>query len=182
MDKDIRKASKFMSLLLRHKPEAIGLELDECGWANIEELVALSIQAGQPLELPVIQSVVETSDKQRFSISDCGGFVRANQGHSIPVDLNLEPVEPPELLYHGTATRFVESIFQQGLKKQRRQHVHLSATRETALAVGRRHGKPMILRVRAKEMHQCGHSFYQSRNGVWLTNHVPQSYILKEDC
>ncbi len=181
MDKKIIKASKFISLLLRHKPETIGLELDECGWASIDELVELSGKNGQRLDRSLIEQVVETSDKQRFSVSECGGFVRANQGHSIPVDLELEPIEPPEILFHGTATRFAESIFEQGLVKRGRQHVHLSPARDTAVNVGQRHGKPLILLVDARQMHADGHIFYYSTNGVWLTDHVPTRYLSNGD-
>ena len=180
MDKQIIKISKFISLLLRHKPETIGLELDECGWANIDELIELSGRNGRPLNLELITQVAKTNDKKRFSISECGQFVRANQGHSIPVDLNLELQLPPAVLYHGTATRFAESIFEQGLVKRNRQHVHLSSSRDTAMSVGRRHGKPLLLVVDAKQMQLDGHRFYLSRNGVWLTDHVPNKYLLQE--
>jgi len=181
MSNDITKTSKFLSLLLRHKPETIGLELDESGWANIKELIELSKQNKKTMDLPLIHQVVATNDKQRFSISDDGRFIRANQGHSIPVNLELEPVQPPSSLFHGTATRFLNSIFEQGLVKRNRQHVHLSATKETATAVGQRHGKPVILMINSFLMHENGYEFFQSKNGVWLTDHIPTKFIKKEE-
>ncbi len=174
--KKLKTASKFLSLLLRHQPETIGIELDLQGWANIDELIERSATKC-PLNRPLIEEVVRTNDKQRFALSECKNFIRANQGHSIAVELALEPQTPPQTLFHGTATRFVESIQQQGLDKRQRQHVHLSDNRETATKVGSRHGKPIILSVRAADMHTAGLVFYRSANGVWLTNHVPAEYI-----
>ncbi len=180
MSKDITKTSKFLSLLLRHQPETIGLTLDECGWANIEELISLSNQNKHRLDAQLIQRVVGTNNKQRFSISDDGRFIRANQGHSITVDLELEAKQPPEILFHGTATRFIDSIFEQGLTKRNRQHVHLSSERETATNVGKRHGKPAILCIQAEQMHNNGYEFFLSKNKVWLTEHVPIKFIERE--
>lgn len=181
MSNEITKASKFLSLLLRHKPETIGLKLDAQGWANIEELIVLSAQNQHLMNVDLIQQVVKNNDKQRFSISDDGCSIRANQGHSIPVDLTLEPRLPPEILYHGTATRFTDSIFQKGLVKSGRQHVHLSETGSTAVSVGQRHGKPIVLIVAAQSMYEQGYDFYQSKNGVWLTDHVPSKFLSKEE-
>lgn len=181
MKNDIKKVSKFLSLLLRHRPEAIGLKLDDCGWAEIDELIGLSRESKHPMNHELIKAVVANNDKQRFSISDDGKFIRANQGHSIPVDLNLKPIKPPEILFHGTTTRFLSNIFSQGLVKRQRQHVHLSATKDTANSVGIRHGKPVILIVAAQRMHDQGYEFFQSKNGVWLTDHIPPEFFTQEE-
>ncbi|ALV27823.1 RNA 2'-phosphotransferase [Pannonibacter phragmitetus] len=166
--------SKFLSFVLRHKPEAIGLELDPEGWAEVDTLIAKS---GIPLTPALLRDVVASSDKQRFALSADGLYIRANQGHSIAVNLGLEAIEPPEWLYHGTATRFLDSIQLQGLRPQNRQHVHLSADPQTARNVGKRHGQPTVLTVSALLLHREGHPFFRSRNGVWLTTHVPQDAI-----
>ena len=168
--------SKFLSLVLRHQPEVIGLSLDEAGWADIDTLIRLS-QAHKPLTRALIEQVVAGNSKQRFAISDDGRRIRANQGHSIDIELGLQPLAPPMLLYHGTATRFVDAIRREGLVKRSRQHVHLSADADTATAVGARHGQPSVLIVRAGEMSAAGHAFYRSENGVWLTDAVPVEYI-----
>jgi putative RNA 2'-phosphotransferase len=177
MRKVIVKTSRFLSLVLRHRPESIGLALDEAGWASIAELIERAGSAGRPLTEELIHSVVETNDKQRFALSEDGLRIRARQGHSIPVDLGLEPVEPPAVLFHGTATRFVGSIMKQGLRPRSRQHVHLSPDHETAVRVGKRHGQPIVLRVRAGEMSSAGREFFLSENGVWLTDAVPAEFI-----
>lgn len=174
MNRDLKDTSKFLSYILRHKPDAIGLTPDPEGWANIEELIA---KADIPLDHETLHKVVATSDKKRFAISADGLSIRANQGHSIEVNLGLEPVEPPELLYHGTATRFLESIKAQGLLPQNRQYVHLSADIETATRVGQRHGKPVVLIIPALKLHQQGHQFFQAQNGVWLAENVPPEVI-----
>ncbi|MFT3736849.1 MAG: RNA 2'-phosphotransferase [Rhodocyclaceae bacterium] len=175
--KNIEKTSKFLSFILRHKPEDIGLVLDAQGWASIEELMLRAGQHGTRLDRELIEEVVETSDKRRFIISDDGERIRANQGHSIPVDLGLVPVSPPDLLFHGTATRFVEAIRVEGLLPRARHHVHLSANRETAAAVGTRHGKLAMLEIRSGDMARAGHPFYVSVNGVWLVDAVPAEFI-----
>lgn len=172
----INSISKFLSYVLRHKPAAIGLNLDQEGWANIEELIE---KADIRFSRDMLLEVVATSEKKRFAISDNGQSIRANQGHSITVDLGLEPVEPPELLFHGTATRFLDSIQEQGLRPQDRKHVHLSADIETATKVGKRHGKPVILTIPAQKMHLQGHPFFKSENGVWLTGFVPAADVSK---
>jgi len=172
-NKKLKQISKFLSLLLRHKPETIGLKLDENGWAEIDELIEKS--KNMTLTRALIESVVEQNDKQRFIIE--GNRIRVNQGHSISVDLELKAVTPPEVLYHGTATRFLDSIMQIGLTKQKRQHVHLSKEIETATRVGMRHGKVVILEVDAKRMHEEGYLFYLSENGVWLTDVVPKEFL-----
>jgi putative RNA 2'-phosphotransferase len=173
---DLVPASKFLSLVLRHRPDRIGLSLDAAGWADIEELIRLS-QAHRPLTYDVIQTVVAGSDKQRFAISEDGLRIRANQGHSIAVDLALEVVAPPGRLYHGTATRFLEAIRREGLLRRDRHHVHLSADIDTARRVGARHGKPVVLIIHATEMAAAGHAFRCSANEVWLADAVPVDFI-----
>ena len=173
---DLVSTSKFLSLVLRHQPEIIGLSLDDAGWADIDVLIRLS-QPHRPLTRALIEQVVEENSKQRFAISEDGRRIRANQGHSIEVELGLQPLAPPTRLYHGTATRFVDAIRREGLVKRSRQHVHLSADADTATAVGARHGKPAVLIVRAGEMAAAGHAFFRSENGVWLTDAVPVGFI-----
>ena len=178
MDPGLVKLSKFMSLVLRHKPEEIGLALDENGWAHVAELIARANLKGVRLTHSDLRTIVEKNDKKRFALSDDGTRIRASQGHSIKVDLALTPVAPPARLFHGTASRFVESIRAQGLLRGRRQHVHLSPDETTATRVGQRHGKPVVLQVRAGQMHQAGRQFFLSANGVWLTEHVPAEYLV----
>ncbi|MGO1073040.1 RNA 2'-phosphotransferase [Lysobacter sp. CA199] len=173
----LTKTSKFLSLVLRHAPETIGLSLDANGWADIEELIDLANANGKPVTRALIDEVVRDNDKQRFAISEDGLRIRANQGHSIEVDLALTALEPPATLYHGTATRFAKSIRNLGLVKQSRQHVHLSSDQATAIKVGGRHGKPLVLRIRAGEMHAGGIAFFRSENGVWLTDTVAPEFI-----
>jgi len=169
--------SKFLSFVLRHKPDSIALVLDPQGWACIDDLIAKATAAGTSFSPDDLRRVVEISDKKRFSISDDGLRIRAAQGHSVSVELGLAPQEPPSVLYHGTATRFVESILVQGLKPQSRQHVHLSLDEATARRVGQRHGKPAVLKVDARTMHGEGMRFYVADNGVWLTDHVPARFL-----
>lgn len=172
------KQSKFLSLILRHQPETIGLELDEAGWASVPELLEKLTAHNRHMTMAELEQVVITNDKQRFSFNEDKTRIRANQGHSLKtLDLGLQPVEPPESLYHGTAERFLSSILQTGLEKRSRQHVHLSADKETAHKVGIRHGKPVILKVAAGQMQRDGLTFYHSANGVWLTDHVPTTYL-----
>jgi putative RNA 2'-phosphotransferase len=169
--------SKFLSLVLRHDPASIGLTLDAAGWAEIAELLERAAAASQPLSRADLVELVATSDKQRFAISEDGRRIRANQGHSIAVDLGLEPRQPPELLYHGTAARFLASIRAQGLVRGDRQQVHLSADPVTAAQVGQRHGQPVVLGVRAAAMAGAGMRFQRSANGVWLTLAVPPEFL-----
>lgn len=173
------KRSKFLSLILRHDPGQIGLQLDESGWADVDELLRLINQArpGISFTREILEKVVSTNDKQRFQFNDDKSRIRASQGHSVTIDLDLPPAVPPELLYHGTATRFLDSICRTGLHSGSRQHVHLSLNVETATKVGQRHGKPVILQVRAGDMHAAGHLFYLSANGVWLTEKVPVEFL-----
>jgi putative RNA 2'-phosphotransferase len=173
MDRALVGTSKFLSKVLRHAPESVGLRLDEAGWAEVDALLAAAARAGVALDRSTLERVVRENDKGRFALSDDGRRIRASQGHSVPVELGLEPREPPEVLYHGTAERNLESIRREGLRPGRRTHVHLSADEATALAVGRRHGRPVVLRVAAGRMHRAGHAFYRSDNGVWLTAAVP---------
>jgi putative RNA 2'-phosphotransferase len=177
MNRKLVRISKFLSLVLRHKPETIGLSLDQGGWARVDELIVASNRSGVPLDEGLLQEVVEQNDKQRFAFSDDGLRIRASQGHSIPVELGLEPLVPPEFLYHGTATRFLQSIRRQGLAPGRRNQVHLSPDERTAVRVGQRHGNPVVLTVQAGRMYANGFTFYLSANGVWLTERVPAEYI-----
>lgn len=177
MKNDLTQLSKFLSLVLRHKPETVGLVLDEHGWVDVNALLDALNTSGTTVDRNLLQHVVDTSDKKRFAFSDDGQRIRANQGHSLAVDLALTPVQPPDILYHGTASRFLASIRERGLLRGQRHHVHLSRDRETAQAVGARHGKPSILRINTQKMYNDGHLFYCSANGVWLTEHVPVHYI-----
>lgn len=171
------KISKFLSRVLRHKPETIGLTLDSAGWTSVEELLRACEQHGFPLSREELEAVVATNDKQRFSLSEDGQHIRANQGHSVEVELGYQPAEPPEFLYHSTVERFLPSIRAKGLLKGQRHHVHLSPNVATAAKVGRRRGKPAILTISSGQMYRAGYLFYQSTNGVWLTDHVPATYI-----
>lgn len=175
------KTSKFLSLVLRHKPETIGIELDNGGWVNILELIQKSNQFGVDLDFEILKNIVETNDKKRFSISKDFKRIRANQGHSINVDLGYKNQEPPKFLFHGTGEKSVDSIKQNGLQKRSRQHVHLSSELETAIKVGQRHGKPFVFKVKSKEMFDDGFKFYISDNGVWLTEEVPKQYLMENE-
>ncbi|HEU0175425.1 MAG TPA: RNA 2'-phosphotransferase [Blastocatellia bacterium] len=178
MDNRVVKISKFLSLVLRHQPEKIGLRLSESGWASVEQLIETSRSFGVEFTLEELHNVVANNDKKRFSLSEDGLWIRANQGHSVKVELGYSPTAPPEILYHGTAERFLTSIEQQGLIKGKRHHVHLSADADVAAKVGRRHGRPVVLRIEAGRMRQDGFVFYLSTNGVWLTEHVPVQYLV----
>lgn len=175
---DIKNTSKFLSLILRHQPSKIKLTLDPNGWAEVDELIANANKYGhQKLNQEILDIVVETNDKKRFAYNEDKTKIRASQGHSISVDLELKPVVPPDYLYHGTVAKFLESIKTNGIQKISRQHVHLSKDRETAIKVGSRRGAPIILSIHTSQMHQDGFVFYQSENGVWLTDEVPSKYI-----
>lgn len=180
MSKQLTETSKFLSYVLRHQPDAIGIALDREGWTDNAALIAAAAKYGKQLDRDLIQAVVATNDKKRFAISDDGRRIRAVQGHSSD-DVNIDYAEktPPELLYHGTATRFLDSIRKEGLLPGSRQYVHLSQDEQTALAVGRRHGKPVVLKVKALLMFELGFKFYQAENGVWLTNAVPVAHIVE---
>ncbi len=169
--------SKFISKHLRHAPEAIGLALGDGGWVPIAELLAASARANFPIEPDEFYEVVRRCDKQRFALDPTGQLIRANQGHSVEVDLELEVVNPPEALFHGTAARFRESILAAGLLKMSRQHVHLSAEQATVIAVGKRHGRPIVFAIDTMCMTRDGFAFFRAANGVWLTDHVPSRFL-----
>lgn len=172
-----KSTSKFLSLVLRHQPGTIGLTLDQSGWVSVDDLLQALARHGKPLARADLESIVTSSDKQRFALSPDLSMIRANQGHSVPVDLALPSAMPPDILYHGTVERYLGSIREQGLLKGKRHHVHLSATRDLAVVVGRRRGVPHVLEVDARGMTALGHVFYRSENGVWLTNHVPARFL-----
>lgn len=175
-EKEAKHISKFMSLVLRHQPAAAGLTLDEEGWVLVDDLIAGLTAHGTPVTLEMIEEVVAGSDKQRFAFDESGERIRANQGHSVKVDLHFEPAVPPEFLFHGTAEKSVEAILAHGIQKRSRLHVHLSPDEPTAVQEGSRHGRPVVLRVRAGAMHRDGLVFYLSSNGVWLTEEVPPQF------
>lgn len=173
------EVSKFISLILRHKPETIGISLDEHGWANVDELLA-GIQKSFDITPEMLDEIVRTDSKQRYAFNEDKSLIRANQGHSIPVDVELEEKEPPEFLWHGTGKKYVDSIDKQGLIPKSRLYVHLSVDDETAKKVGKRHGEPILYHVKAKQMYNDGYKFYLSVNGVWLTAEVPLKYLEKK--
>lgn len=173
--------SKFLSFVLRHRPESIGLKLDANGWANIDELIGKARAHGKLLSREQIERITATNSKKRFAISEDQMRIRANQGHSVEVDLAYEPAVPPAVLFHGTPQSSVEAIRKGGLSKMQRHHVHLSADIETARVVGTRRGRAVVLRVSAGEMHAAGHTFFVSANGVWLTEHVPPQFIVSPE-
>ncbi len=172
------RLSKFLSLVLRHQPDLIGITLDDAGWTGVEALLAAAAAHGTPITRAELDDIVRSSDKQRFALSPDGAKIRANQGHSVGVDLALAPAPPPAVLYHGTVDKVLASIRTGGLIKGARHHVHLSADRDTATKVGGRRGKPVILTVRADAMADAGHVFYRSANGVWLVEAVPPAFLV----
>jgi putative RNA 2'-phosphotransferase len=176
-DKETTRMSKFLSLILRHEPERVGITLDTAGWIDVDTLLQAVDRHGPALSRAQLEHIVAASDKKRFAFSEDGRRIRASQGHSVEVDLNYEPQAPPELLYHGTAAQFLDSIRKQGLLKMERHHVHLSAESVLTLQVGARRGRPTLLTIRAEEMHRRGHLFYRSANGVWLVDSVPVQFI-----
>ena len=176
-DQELIRSSKFLSRVLRHRPEQVGLKLDRSGWVAVDKLLKAINGNGMPLTLDQLRLVVANNDKKRFAFSEDGLRIRASQGHSVEVDLHYEPQVPPEILFHGTPERFVASIRATGLNKGRRHHVHLSPDAPTASKVGQRRGPPIVLIIRAGEMHRAGLVFYRSANGVWLTDHVPSEFI-----
>jgi putative RNA 2'-phosphotransferase len=173
MNKKVSRAGKYMSLLLRHKPEAEQLDMDRFGFVPVKQLIKRL-----DITMSDLEEIVEENNKQRFDFSHDKTKIRANQGHSFPVDLGLPAIEPPETLFHGTATKFLSSIYDNGIIKGSRQHVHLSKDEETANEVGRRHGTVYILVIDTKQMWEDGYEFYLSKNGVWLTDFVPRKYIM----
>ncbi|MBQ9327937.1 MAG: RNA 2'-phosphotransferase [Solobacterium sp.] len=172
--------SKYLSLILRHKPEAVGITLDGHGWAHTAELIH-QVNQTHPLTMELLEEIVRTDEKQRFSFNEDKTKIRANQGHSIPVDVEMEEGEPPELLYHGTGEKYVASILKQGLLPKSRLYVHLSTDTSTARKVGSRHGNPMIFLVQAGQMYRDGYVFRYSENGIWMTKQVPVSYLILLD-
>lgn len=173
---NLTNISKFISLILRHKPEKICITLDEHGWANVADLIN-GVSKEYPFNFEMLEEIVATDSKQRYSFNENKTLIRANQGHSIPVDVELQEITPPEQLYHGTGEKYRKSICDIGLIPKSRLYVHLSDNSDTALSVGRRHGKPIIISVDAGRMYRDGFKFYLSKNGVWLTKHVPVSYL-----
>lgn len=173
-EKDI---SKYLSLVLRHQPETLGIELDKAGWTDVDTLLQKLTMQGMHVDFELLKQVVDNNDKKRFIFNEDFTKIRANQGHSVEVDLGLNPIEPPDYLYHGTAEKNLKAILIEGLKKGNRQHVHLSADKETAIKVGKRHGKPVVLSVQSRQMSQRGLFFYLSENNVWLADYVPREYL-----
>lgn len=180
MAKDLVKLGRFISLVLRHSPETIGLELDKNGWADVESLLSGMNKKGRRIDFGTLNEIVETNNKKRYEFSKDLKKIRACQGHSIDVDLELRPEQPPEFLYHGTAVRNLDIIKKEGLKRIERQHVHLSEDRDTAYNVGRRHGKPFIIKVLSGDMYRNGKKFYISKNKVWLSEDIESRYLVFE--
>lgn len=174
---NLENISRYLSLILRHRPDIIGITLDEHGWANVDELIKGVVQNNPGFNMQVLEKIVDTDNKQRYSFNDDKTLIRANQGHSIPVDVELEEKEPPEYLYHGTGEKYVKSIDRQGLIPKSRLYVHLSKDTDTAIKVGKRHGNCVLYVVKAAEMYRDGYKFYLSQNGVWLTDKVPVKYL-----
>lgn len=178
--KETTKISKFLSLVLRHKPETIGIVLDENGWTSVDTLIEKLGIENIIINLNILKHVVDTNTKKRFAFNDTFDMIRANQGHSVTIELGYEPQVPPEKLYHGTAVQHLDSILSTGLNKGSRHQVHLSDDITTAINVGKRHGKPIVLEIRAEQMYNDGYSFFLSENNVWLTDIVPTKYIEQE--
>ncbi len=174
---NLKKVSKSMSYVLRHRPDTIGIELEPNGWIAVDKLLQAFARSGKSYSRALIDQVVADNDKQRFEFNDDGSKVRARQGHSVQIDLGYEPAIPPNVLYHGTATRNLDSIKEKGLIKGNRHHVHMSTDKQTMLAVAMRHGKPVLLEIDAARMHDDGHKFFVTGNDVWLTDHVPREYL-----
>ena len=169
--------SRFIALILRHKPEAVGITLDEQGWASVSELLSGINASGNEIDMQMLEEIVAEDEKQRYSFNADKTKIRANQGHSVNVDVELKKAEPPEILFHGTGEKFVSSIKSEGLKPKSRLYVHLSKDRGTAVKVGSRHGKPVVFEVNSGEMSRNGFEFFLSENGVWLTKIVPAEYL-----
>jgi putative RNA 2'-phosphotransferase len=176
-EKESIRISKFLSFVLRHQPETIGIQLDKNGWTDVAELIQKSKKSGVKLDFETLRYIVNTNSRKRFAFNDAFDKIRASQGHSVDVELGYQPQKPPEILYHGTGIKSVDSILQTGLEKRNRHHVHLSSDVQTAAKVGERHGKPVVFEVSAGQMYANGFKFYLSENGVWLTEHVPPAYL-----
>ncbi len=177
MTKDLVQKSKLLSLVLRHRPELIGLKPDAQGWVEVDQLLKSLESFGKPMSKAELEQVVATNDKQRFAFSKDKTAIRANQGHSINIDLDYPVSQPPQVLYHGTAQQFLASILKNGIQKKSRHHVHLSAETEIAKIVGSRYGKPVLLKIQSGLMHEAGIKFYKSENEVWLTDFVDPQFI-----
>ncbi len=173
------KLSKFLSLVLRHKPEEIGIELDSNGWTDVKSLIEKMNSYGKHIDIETLEVILETNNKKRFSFNKNKSLIRANQGHSLEIDLGYKTKTPPNRLFHGIGAKYVDSICKTGIKKKNRHHIHLSKDLETALLVGQRHGKPVIFEILTEEMTNEGFKFYESENGVWLTDEVPVRFIRK---
>lgn len=176
-EKENLRISKLLSLVLRHQPETIGIELDDNGWTDVSVLLDKINQSGQSINIDILRHVVITNTKKRFAFNETFDKIRANQGHSVDVELGYQSQKPPRILYHGTAETYVDQILAEGLRKGKRHHVHLSADVETAIKVGQRHGKPFVFQVLAEEMYKDKFEFLLSDNGVWLTDQVPPKYL-----
>ncbi len=174
---EMKQISKFLSLVLRHRPSKIGITLDDAGWTSVADLLARLQDAGRDISLKLLETIVADNDKQRFQFSEDGTLIRATQGHSIDVDLGYQPSIPPDVLSHGTPTTSVAAIRNQGLTKQQRHHVHLHVDQHLAASVGQRRGTPVVLSVDAKRMAAAGFAFYVTPNSVWLTVQVPPEFI-----
>lgn len=177
---DYTKTSKFLSLILRHNPDAIGISLDEHGWANVDELLE-GMSKEYPIDRDILELIVSSDEKQRYSFNEDKTLIRANQGHSVLVDVELDELEPPDILWHGTGEKYEISIDNQGLIPKSRLYVHLSSDVATAKKVGERHGKLVLYKILSKKMYDDGYKFYLSKNGVWLTNQVPSDYLIKDN-
>jgi putative RNA 2'-phosphotransferase len=177
MSKNEVTLSKFLSLVLRHQPETIGIQLDQNGWTAIDELLEKANNYGIRIDRETLNHIVATNSKKRFAFNETLDKIRASQGHSVDIELGYTNQKPPEILYHGTGEKSVQSILATGLQKRSRQHVHLSSNVETAINVGQRHGKPVVLKVLAEEMYVDNFQFFISDNGVWLTDNVPTKYL-----
>ncbi|WP_338767686.1 RNA 2'-phosphotransferase [Bernardetia sp. ABR2-2B] len=177
--KKVKKRSKFFSLLLRHQPETVGLELEEGGWTDTKVFLEKinNYKKGDFITFQELEYIVENNDKQRFGFNEDKTKIRANQGHSTNVKMNYQPKTPPPVLYHGTAIKNIDSILKNGILKGNRQYVHLSADTETAEKVGARHGKPYIFKIETYKMQKAGIEFYQAENGVWLVDFVPKEFL-----
>jgi len=176
-EKDTKNLSKFLSLILRHNPDRIGISLDANGWADTGLLLEKMNAHGTAIDMALLRHIVDTNNKKRFALDKTGQRIRASQGHSVAIELGYEPLMPPEILYHGTAEKNLTPILEQGIVKGSRHHVHLSSDKATAVNVGSRHGKPVVLEVLALQMHTNGYPFFLSENEVWLTESVPANYI-----
>ena len=176
-EKNIIKTSKFLSKVLRHNPGLIGLTINEEGWVLVSELIEKCKKFGKQINRENLDEVVEKNNKKRFAYDQSGTLIRASQGHSIKIELGYETLEPPKILYHGTAKQNINSIMKSGLIKGKRHHVHLSIDIDTALNVGKRHGKVVVFKVHTKQMYNDSYKFYCSENGVWLTDNVPTNYL-----